>query len=204
MTSRSSPKLVAKVRQLARRRRARLVGTLAAAADERLERPGSIAEMLEPNLKTGAGGLRDLQAPGWVGWALPEGEVDPAADEWEARGWEARGWEARGWEARGWEGGVGVLVARGYLQPGDPGRLRSARTALLDARVALHRVTGGTSDQLPLQDQDAVAQLVGADDADVLVRSLGDAARSVEWITSELWSRLRAAEAGPRAMGRAA
>ena len=46
---------------------------------------------------------------------------------------------------------------RGYLQAGDPERLRDARALLLDARVALHRVTGGRSDRLPLQEQDAVA-----------------------------------------------
>ncbi len=49
----------------------------------------------------------------------------------------------------GWDGGVAVLVARGYLQPGDPERLGTARTALLDARVALHRVTGGTLGSAP-------------------------------------------------------
>ncbi len=65
--------LVTRVQQLAARRRERVVGALAAAAAERLVQPGPIAEMLEPNLKVGAGGLRDLQAPGWVGWALPAG-----------------------------------------------------------------------------------------------------------------------------------
>ncbi len=177
--------LGSKVQQLAPRRRGRLVGALAAAAAERLERPGPIAEMLEPNLKTGAGGLRDLQAPGWVGWTLPAAEA-------------ATG---RHGLTGGWEGGVEVLVARGYLQPGDPERLRHARTLLLTARVALHRVTGATSDQLPLQEQDAVARLVGAADADILVRSLGEAARSVVWITSDLWARLLAAEAGPVSLG---
>jgi [protein-PII] uridylyltransferase len=48
-----------------------------------------------------------------------------------------------------------------------------------------------------LQDQDAVAALVGAADADALVRSLGEAARTVVWITRDLWSRLLAVEAGP-------
>ena len=184
-----------RVQQLAPRRRARLIDALARAAAERLERPGPIAEMLEPNLKTGAGGLRDLQAPGWVGWALPA--ADAARGEPVPAGGGATGGGASG----GWAGGVGVLVARGYLQPGDPARLREARTRFLDARVALHRVTGGRSDQLPLQEQDAVARLVGAADADVLVRSLGEAARSVVWITSDLWARLRAAEAGPSSLG---
>jgi [protein-PII] uridylyltransferase len=173
-----------RVQQLAPRRRDRLVDALARAADERLLRPGPIAEMLEPNLKTGAGGLRDLQAPGWVGWALP-----------------AAGPPTGRTPAGGWEAGVDVLVARGYLQPGDPERLRQARTLLLDARVALHRVTGGASDQLPLQEQDAVAGLVGAPDADALVRSLGEAARSVVWITLDLWARLRAGETGPGNLG---
>ena len=95
--------------------------------------------MLAPNLKDGAGGLRDVQSAGWVGWALEPG---PEA-------------------APGWAGGVGVLVARGYLQAGDPERLAEASTRLLDARVALHRVTSGKSDQLALQDQDPVARLVG-------------------------------------------
>ncbi len=177
--------LAAKVQRLAPRRRRRLIGALAAAAAERFERPGPIAEMLEPDLKTGAGGLRDLQAPGWAGWTLPTAETDAALPA----------------AAGGWEGGVEVLVARGYLQPGDPERLRRARTVLLTARVALHRVTGGTSDQLPLQEQDPVAGLVGAADADALVRSLGEAARSVVWITSDLWARLLAAEAGPVNLG---
>src|SRR5207249_1680802 len=70
--------LVARVRQLAPRRRGRLISALAAAATEREARPGPIAEMLEPNLKAGAGGLRDVQTPGWVGWVLPAGAQVPS------------------------------------------------------------------------------------------------------------------------------
>src|SRR4029079_17670204 len=110
------------------------------------------AEMLEPDLKSGAGGLRDLQAPGWAGWALPGGADAP-----------------RHLDGRAWDSGVARLVEQGYLQPGDPARLADARERFLDARVALQRVSGGRSDRLPLQDQDAVAALVGATDADDLV-----------------------------------
>ncbi len=176
--------LARRVRELAPRRRERVIGALATAAAGRLVQPGPIAEMLEPDLKQGGGGLRDVQAPGWAAWTLPPGgDAEPAL-----------------LDGTGWDGGVDLLVARGYLQPEDPDRLREARTRILDARVALHRVTGGRSDRLPLQDQDAVAELVGAGDADELVRGLGEAARAVVWITRDLWSRLLATEAGPSAM----
>jgi [protein-PII] uridylyltransferase len=176
--------LAARVRELAPRRRDRVVEALAAAAAERLGRPGPIAEMLEPDLKQGGGGLRDVQAPGWAAWTLPSGAED----------------DRDLLDGRSWDAGIARLVERGYLQPEDPGRLSDARARLLDARVALHRVTGGRSDRLPLQDQDAVAALVGADDADDLVRGLGDAARAVVWITRDLWSRLLAPETGPSGM----
>ena len=178
--------LVARAHTLAPKRRRMLVDLLADGAAIRLERPGAIAEMLAPNLKDGGGGLRDVQAPGWVGWALAPGSAaapDPSDPAVGGGG--------------GWAIGVDALVAQGYLRDGDRVRLREARDVLLDARVALHRVTGGRSDQLTLQDQDAVAALVGADDADAHVRAIGAAARSVVWITSDMWSRLRSAERGP-------
>ena len=135
-----------RVRALVPRRRARVVDALAAGATARFEHPGPIAEMLEPDLKLGAGGLRDVHAPGWAAWALPGADADARALL----------------DGRSWDAGVERLVGRGYLRSEDPARLRAARTRLLDARVALHRVTGRRSDRLPLQDQDAVAALVGA------------------------------------------
>ncbi|MFI5045791.1 MAG: ACT domain-containing protein [Acidimicrobiia bacterium] len=183
--------LVDKVRQLAPRRRSRLVETLASAAQERFVAPGPIAEMLAPNLKDGAGGLRDVHAAGWVGWALapppspgPPGVAQPTAADGD-----------------GWRGGTAVLVAQGYLRADDVAQLAFHRDQLLDARVALHRVTGGRSDQLPLQEQDAVAELLGVPDADALLHELGAAARSVAWITADLWRRLRSTERGPRGRG---
>jgi [protein-PII] uridylyltransferase len=170
-----------KVQRLAPKRRNRLIDDLSSGAAARLEQPGPIAEMLAPNLKDGGGGLRDVQAPGWVGWALGPDPGGPGATP----------------GAGGWSTGVATLVALGYLLDEDRTRLREARDRFLDARVALHRTSGGRSDLLTLQDQDNVARLVGATDADALVRELGEAARAVVWITSDLWSRLLALRHGP-------
>jgi len=172
--------LMAKVRRLAPKRRNRLIVDLARGAADRQERPGPVAEMLAPDLKDGAGGLRDIQAPGWIGWALGPDPGGPGATH----------------GSGGWSIGIATLVALGYLRDEDRKRLRETRELLLDARVALHRVSGGRSDQLTLQDQDAVAALLGVADADALVRGLGEAARAVVWITSDLWSRLRALARG--------
>ncbi|MCJ7671669.1 MAG: ACT domain-containing protein, partial [Acidimicrobiia bacterium] len=159
--------LRARARRLAEKRRAPVVGALAAAATGRAERPGPVAEMLAPDIKEGAGGLRDLQSLDWAGWTL------------------------------GGAGGTTGLGDAGYLQPGDAAALESARARLLDARVALHRVNGARGDLLALQDQDAVAEALGASDADAMIRDLAEAARSVTWIGSDVWRRLGDARRGP-------
>ncbi len=173
--------LMEKVRRLAPKRRNRLIDDLAGRAAERQENPGPIAEMLAPDLKDGAGGLRDIQSAGWIGWALGPDPGGPGATI----------------GSGGWPTGVATLVALDYLRDEDRSRLRDARDLLLDARVALHRVSGGRSDQLTLQDQDPVARLLGAHDADALVRDVGAVARAVVWIMTDLWSRLQAIRKGP-------
>jgi [protein-PII] uridylyltransferase len=159
--------LVARIRDLAQRRRRKLVDELRSAMDARREKFGLVAEMLEPNLKDGGGGLRDLQSLAWAGWTL------------------------------GGPGGWPALFATGYLRPHDPDRLAAARDRLLELRVALHRVTGSRSDILTLQEQDAVARVTGAPDADELVRALAGDARTVAWITGDVFGRLQATERGP-------
>lgn len=153
--------LTTQVHRLAHKRRDRVITALAGASALRQVRPGPVAEMLEPNLKDGGGGLRDLHALDWAGWVVASTP-----------------------------GGTAALVAQGHLHDRDRVRLAAANDALLDARVALHRVNRGKSDQLLLQDQDAVAALVDAADADVLVRGIGEAARAVVWIATELWANL--------------
>lgn len=159
--------LVTGARVVAPRRFASVVDSLAADAVRRRHRPGPIAEVLEPDLKEGAGGLRDLQALEWAGWAL------------------------------GAPGGLRTLEERGYLSVDDAARLVEARPVLLEARVGLHRTTGGRSDRLTLEDHDAVAEALGDPDADVLVGRLAATAREVAWISADVWSRLRAARSGP-------
>lgn len=151
--------LVHRVRRLARRRKDSLLAELSAASTRRRERPGRLAEVLEPDLKEGGGGLRDIHALGWAGWAMGLG-------------------------------GPSALVAVGALHTEDLDALAHANKALLRTRVALHRSTGRPSDRLSLQDQDAVASLLGAPDADSLVRNLSEHARRVSWISAEAWGAL--------------
>jgi len=159
--------LARRIRGLAERRRARLLDNLRSAADARRTKFGLLAEMLEPNLKDAGGGLRDLQSLSWAGWTLGE------------------------------PGALSALVDRGYLRPGDPARLATANGRLLDARVALQRVTGSRSDVLTLQEQDAVATETDAADADALVRELAAAARTVAWLVADVFARLEDTERGP-------
>jgi [protein-PII] uridylyltransferase len=158
---------VERIRELAKRRRARLIEDLRYAATSRREKFGVVAEMLEPNVKEGGGGLRDVHSLSWIGWALGE------------------------------PGGWGALLEHGYLRPGDTNRLADAHDRLLDIRVALHRVTRRRTDTLTLQEQDAVAAATGAVDADALVRELARAARAVSWLVADVFARLEATERGP-------
>src|SRR5262249_6953762 len=143
------------------RKRGRVLTVLASAVDYRRQRPGAIAEMLEPDLKEGAGGLRDVQSLEWCGWMLGE------------------------------PGGVDTLIARGLTTESDLARVEAGRELLLDMRVALHRVTNARSDRLALQEHDAVGEQLGFADADVLVHDLASAAREIAWIAGDVWSSVR-------------
>ena len=149
-----------KAHELAVRRRGRVLPALADAADLRRQRPGAIAEMLEPDLKEGAGGLRDVQALEWGGWALDA------------------------------PGGCSTLLERDFLTADDLARVEVGRELLLDIRVALQRATNSRSDRLALQEQDAVAEELGFESADALVHDLARAAREIAWIAGDVWSRV--------------
>ncbi len=158
---RASAGVIHAARALAAGKRQSLVAELADASVVRRLRPGPVAEMLEPNLKEGAGGLRDLHALAWAGWVA------------------------------GPPGGRAALGEAGILRPDDCAVLDEAGDQLLAVRVALHRVTGGRSDVLALQDQDAVATVLQERDADALARTLAAASRNVAWIAEDAWTRMR-------------
>jgi len=92
------------------RRPQRLLEQLLRADEERHARTGTPTETLEPDLKLGAGGLRDIQSLRWAAAALVGTP------------------------------GLDPLVPAGLLGAPDLPRLRRAEQGLLAARVALHLV----------------------------------------------------------------
>jgi len=68
-----------------------------------------------------------------------------------------------------------------WLADRPHGQVDSAYGALLDTRDALHMVTGRGRDRLGLEDQDAVAALLGHPDADAMLVVVGTAARTVSY-----------------------
>ncbi|MGI5416139.1 [protein-PII] uridylyltransferase [Actinomadura luteofluorescens] len=81
-------------------------------------------------------------------------------------------------------------VAASWVAPAPDARVRAAHDLLLDIRHALHQVTGRSTDRLVLQEQEAVARALGLLDADVLQRSIAEAARTVTYGASHLWRRV--------------
>ncbi len=127
---------------------------------ERHGRAGEVAFLLEPDLKEGRGGLRDVHALGWA------------------------------------------QAARSILWEADHASLAEAYDTLLAVRVELHRRTGRPGDRLLLQEQDGVADALGYADADVLMRAVAHAARTIAWTSDDAWARIDSSLAGPMARAR--
>jgi [protein-PII] uridylyltransferase len=169
-----------------RRRPHRFLGALAAADAERRARAGDAAEALEPDLKNGAGGLRDIQSLRWAAAAL----VGTA--------------------------GLDPMVPAGYLGAPDRPRLARAEDRLLAARVALHLIAGlgpGVSrkaEVLRLDLQDEVAARLGFRDVDehllaphLLLQELYLATRAVDHAHRRAWALINAdVSRGRRRRGR--
>jgi [protein-PII] uridylyltransferase len=96
-------------------------------------------------------------------------------------------------------------VAASWLADAPREGLEEARTRLLDARDALHLVTGRATDRLALQEQDQVADALGLLDADTLLRQVYEAARRIAYASDVTWREvdrvLRSRAARPRRRG---
>ncbi|MCX5194104.1 [protein-PII] uridylyltransferase [Streptomyces sp. NBC_00249] len=96
-------------------------------------------------------------------------------------------------------------VAASWLADAPREGLAEARRRLLDARDALHLVTGRATDRLALQEQPQVAARLGLLDADALLREVYEAARVVAYAGDVTWREvgrvLRARAARPRLRG---
>ena len=76
--------------------------------------------------------------------------------------------------------------------------LEEARSALLDVRDVVQTLTGRSTDRLQLQDQDAVAEVLGLDDRDVLLRHVAGIARTVDHASDLTWHRVARALSRPQ------
>jgi [protein-PII] uridylyltransferase len=102
---------------------------------ERHLKANDTAYNLEPNVKTGPGGLRDIQTIGWVA--------------------------KRHFGADSLDG----LAQRGFLTPGELRRLKQAQSFLWKVRFGLHVLTGRREDRLLFDHQLRLAQTFGYEDA---------------------------------------
>ena len=138
-----------------RKRSKRWLATLDQGVRTRHAAAGEVAFLLEPDLKDGRGGLRDVHGIRWA------------------------------------------EAAEVPLLPGDDEAIAEAYEVVLSARVELHRRTGRTSDNLFLEEQDAIAADLGYSDADELMRVLSTAARTIAWVSDDLWARVESSLEGP-------
>jgi [protein-PII] uridylyltransferase len=145
-----------------RKRAKRWLAAMATRVRERHSRAGEVAFLLEPDLKEGRGGLRDVHALGWA------------------------------------------QAARSILWETDHASLDEAYDTLLTVRVELHRRTGRPCDRLLLQEQDGVADALDYPDADVLMRTVAQAARTIAWTSDDAWARIESSLVGPLARARRA
>ena len=117
---------------------------LAISIQNRHRAKGEVAFMLEPELKEGRGGLRDVHAMGWAS-----------------------------------QSGQGPIEVEHH-------QLLECYEVILRARVELHRKSNRSSNKLLLEQQDAVSETLGYNDADFLMADVASAARRIAWNVDEL------------------
>lgn len=102
---------------------------------ERHLKANDTAYNLEPNVKTGPGGLRDLQT---IGWVAKRHFGAQSLDE---------------------------LVQKGFLTPAELRKLKQAQAFLWKVRFGLHAITGRHEDRLLFDHQIRLAKTFGYEDA---------------------------------------
>jgi len=143
-----------------RKRAKRWLATMSDRVRDRHAHAGEVAFLLEPDIKEGRGGLRDVHALRWA------------------------------------------QAARSILWDTDHAALDAAYDTLLGVRVELHRRTGRPGDKVLLQEQDGLADALGYPDADVLMRTVAHAARTIAWTSDDAWHRIDSSLVGPLARAR--
>ena len=83
----------------------------------------------------------------------------------------------------------------------DADDLAEAEAVLLTVRVAMHRIAKRDQNRLLLQDQDEVARRVDVQDADVLMRSVSEAGRTIARASDTAWRRRSAWQSDTQAAG---
>jgi [protein-PII] uridylyltransferase len=84
-----------------------------------------------------------------------------------------------------------AAVAASWVADAPREGLADAAVRLTDVRDALHLATGRATDRLSLQDQDQVAAELGLLDADILLREVYQAARTVGYAAEVTWREVR-------------
>lgn len=93
-------------------------------------------------------------------------------------------------------------LAASWITDRPHGQVDLATTELLNARDAVHRVTGRHSNRLLLQDLDEVAQVCGWDNSDDYLAHLAEASRSISYSLDTTIRRARTALAVPQGRAR--
>jgi [protein-PII] uridylyltransferase len=104
-------------------------------------------------------------------------------------------------EARGGLRDVHAIqaVAAAWVSPAPGPKVRAAYDQVMDARHALHEITGRRLDRLVLEEQDEVATALGLLDGDALLRMLAGAGRTIAYAADNAFR--QAASAKPRRRG---
>ncbi len=82
-------------------------------------------------------------------------------------------------------------IAASWLTDVDHAALVGPNELLLDVRDALHTVTGRSADRLLLQEQQTVAEYLGFNSGDDLLRRVLQAGRTIAYVSDLTWHRVR-------------